>query len=55
MTNGLILLGFLAVIFALLAARARRRMGFGMTGRFFALSVSGFAIIVLILWATSRR
>ena len=55
MTDGLILLGFLAVLFAILLARGRRRLGMGVTGRTFAVAVCGFAIVVLILWATQHR
>jgi 1,4-dihydroxy-2-naphthoate octaprenyltransferase len=54
-TNGLILLGFLAVIFAIGVTMVRRRLGMAVTGRIFALTVCGFAIAVLILWATQRR
>ena len=55
MTNGLILLGFLAVIFAILIARARRRIGISMTAKAFVVTISGFAIVVLMLWATNGR
>jgi hypothetical protein len=54
MTNGLILLAFIALVFALVVARFRRRMGIAVTGRGLAMTISGFAIVVLILWATSR-
>jgi len=54
MTNGLILLGFLAVTFAILVAKGRRRLGMGVSGRIFALTICGFAIAVLILWATQH-
>jgi 1,4-dihydroxy-2-naphthoate octaprenyltransferase len=55
MTDGLILLGFLSVIFAIGVTMGRRRLGMAVTGRIFALAVCGFAIAVLILWATQRR
>ena len=55
MTNGLILLGFIAVVFALVMARFRRRLGMGVTGRIRATTVAGFAIVVLVLWATTRK
>ncbi len=55
MIEGLILLGFLAILFAILVARGRRRLGMGVTGRVLAAAVAGFAIVVLILWATQRR
>ncbi len=55
MTDGLILLGFLALLFAIGVARGRRRMGIGITGRTFATAVCGFAIVVLILWVAQRH
>lgn len=55
MTDGLILLGFLAVLFAIGLARGRKRLGIGNTGRAFAMAICGFAIVVLILWATQRH
>ena len=54
MTNGLILLGLLAVSFAILVAKGRRRLGMGVSGRIFAVTICGFAIAVLILWATQH-
>lgn len=55
MTDGLILLGFIAIVIALVVARIRRRMGFGVNGRVLAMTISGVIITVLILWATTRR
>ena len=55
MTDGFILLGFLAIIFAVVVIRGRRRLGVGSTSRVFAVAVFGFAIAVLILWATQRK
>lgn len=55
MTDGLILLGFIAVIFAFLVLRGRRRLGMGGTLKAFVAAVCGFAIVVLILWATHRH
>jgi hypothetical protein len=54
-TDGLILLGFLAVLFAILVVMGRRRLGAGVSGRTFAVAACGFAIVVLILWATQHR
>jgi hypothetical protein len=54
-TNGLILLGFIAVFFALVMARGRRRLGMAVTGRILAMTVAGFAIVVLVLWAATRH
>jgi hypothetical protein len=50
-TNGLILLGVLAVIFAVLVTRGRRRLGLRGTTRFFFAAIAAFAIVVLIFWA----
>jgi hypothetical protein len=55
MTDGLILLGLLAILFAIAVSRGRRRVGLGMPARVFAIAVSGFAIAVLILWVTHRQ
>jgi hypothetical protein len=54
-TDGLILLGVLAVLFAIGLSRGRKRLGMGPTGRGFAMAVCGFAILVLILWVAQRR
>ncbi len=53
--DGLILLGFIALVFAILVARARRRVGMPVTGRVMAVAIFGFAIDVLILWVTRSR
>jgi hypothetical protein len=55
MTNGLILLGLIALLFALIANRLRRRVGLPVTGHIMAMTISGFAIIVLVLWVASSR
>jgi hypothetical protein len=52
--NGLILLGLLGVIFAVLVARGRRRLGMTVRARFFFAAVAVFAIVVLIFWAQQR-
>ena len=53
-TNGLILLGVLAVIFAVLVTRGRRRLGMRAPVRFFFAAVAAFAIVVLIFLAQQR-
>jgi len=53
-TNGLILLGVLAVIFAVLVTRGRRRLGMRATARFFLAAIAAFAIVVLIFWGQQR-
>ena len=55
MAQGLILLAFLAVLFAVLATRVRRRMGLGSSGRVLLAMVAGFAVAVLALWAASTH
>ena len=55
MSDGLILLGVLAVLFAVGLSRGRRRLGMGVTGRGFAMAVAGFAIAVLIFWVAQRH
>ncbi len=54
MTDGLILLGFLATLVAVVVIRTRRRLGLRVTSRVIALTISVFVIAVLILWAASR-
>jgi hypothetical protein len=53
--NGLILLGFLAALFAAGVVLLRRRLGLSAGTRTIAWAVAGFAIAVLALWATSTR
>jgi hypothetical protein len=55
MTNGVILLGLIAVIFAVIVVRVRRRFGMRENGKAFLTAVSAFAIAVLLLWATHRH
>jgi hypothetical protein len=55
MTNGLILLAFVALVFALVMTRVRRRLGMAVTGRIMAMTMAGFAIVVLALWAATRK
>ena len=55
MTDGLILLGMLAVLFAVGVAWGRRRLGMRFSGRSFAMALSGFAIAVLVLWVSQRH
>jgi len=54
-TDGLILLGFIAALVALGVARIRRRIGLKVTGGVLIATMAAFAIAVLALWATSRR
>jgi hypothetical protein len=54
-TDGLILLGFIAALVALLVARVRRRIGKRTTAGLFVAMMAAFAITALIFWVTSRR
>jgi hypothetical protein len=55
MTDGLILLAFLAVIFAVLVVRFRRRMGLGSTAKTWSTVITGFILIALALYAASIK
>ena len=55
MAQGLILLGFLAVLVTVFAVRMRRRLGLRSTARHWSIVFVGFVIAVLSLWAASRR
>lgn len=55
MTNGLILLGFIAILIAVVVARVRRRIGVPVRTGFYGVAVAGIAIFVLILWATQNH
>jgi hypothetical protein len=55
MTNGLILLGFIAILIAVVFARVRRRIGAPVRSGFYGVAVAGIAIFVLILWATQNH
>src|SRR5579875_584930 len=54
MADGLILLGLLALLFALGVARLRRRIGLPVTGRALAAAAAALAITVLLMWASGR-
>jgi hypothetical protein len=55
MADGLILLGFIAVVIAVVTARVRRRVGFPVQRGFYAAAVAVIAIAVLLLWVTQNR
>ncbi len=55
MANGLILLGFIAIVITIVVSRVRRRMGFPVRSGFYAVTIAGIAIVVLILWATQNH
>ncbi|MGO9165158.1 MAG: hypothetical protein ACLP7J_31405 [Streptosporangiaceae bacterium] len=54
MSQGLILLAFLAIVVALLTGRLRRRIGLPVTTRTIIVVAVGFAIVVLALWAAQH-
>ena len=50
MTNGLILLVFIAALVTFFVVRARHRMGLGVTGRSWVISMTVVIIGLLMLW-----
>lgn len=52
MADGLILLGFIAIVIAVVTARVSRRLGSPVRPGFYAVAVAVIAIAVLLLWAT---
>jgi len=54
-TNGLILLGFIAVVLALLVARVKRRIGMRVTVGTLTMTAAVIAIAILALWATNTH
>gem|GEM_PF-1088818 len=50
-SGGLVLLGLLALAFALLVVRLRRRFGLASTGRTWAVLIAAFVVLMLALWA----
>jgi hypothetical protein len=55
MTDGLVLLGFIAIVIAITIARVRRRAGFPVRTGFYTAAVAVIAIAVLLLWVTQNR
>jgi cytosine/uracil/thiamine/allantoin permease len=56
MTDGLILLAFIAILIAVTVARVRRRMGFPVRQGFYGTAIVGIAIAILVYWvATSNH
>jgi hypothetical protein len=53
MTDGLILLAFLAVIAAALTVRFRRRLGLASTGRTWLVVIAWAFVLGLVLWVAS--
>jgi hypothetical protein len=55
MTQGLILLGFLGVLVALLTVRVRRRMGLSSTTGTWVTVIVGCVVLGLALWASASH
>lgn len=55
MTDGLILLGFIALLVAVAVGWARRRVGLSVTRRSTIVTFTGIVIAVLIIWVVNRR
>lgn len=55
MADGLILLGFIAIVIAVVTARVRRRVGVPVRPGFYTAAVAVIAIVVLLLWATQNH
>jgi hypothetical protein len=55
MTQGLILLGFLGVLVALLTVRVRRRMGLASTTGTWITVIVGCVVVGLALWASASH
>ena len=55
MADGLILLGFIAIVIAAVTIRVRKRIGLPARSGFFASAVAVIAIAVLLLWATQNH
>ena len=51
MEQGLILLGFLALLAVIITARVRRRIGLPVHGKALTTAAVGFVLIVLVLYA----
>jgi NhaP-type Na+/H+ and K+/H+ antiporter len=55
MTEGLILLAFLAVLVAFFTVRMRRRLGLTSTGRTWIIAITVFVVLGLLLWASAHQ
>jgi drug/metabolite transporter (DMT)-like permease len=55
MGQGLVLLGLLAALVAVIATRLRRKLGLQVTGKTSLAVMTGFVLIALALWAASQR
>ena len=55
MDQGIILLLVIAAIVTYVITRTRRRMGLIVTGKTWLWTMTGFVIVVLVMWAVSVR
>ena len=55
MSQGIILLLFVALIVAYVVTRTRRRMGLLVTAKTWIVVMTGFVIVVLALWAATTH
>jgi hypothetical protein len=53
--SGWILLLVLAGLVAYVVARASRRMGIRVTGRTWLMVMTGFVVVMLVLWALAQH
>jgi hypothetical protein len=53
--EGLILLGFLAVLVTIFTVRVRRRVGLASTHKTWAIVIAVFVVFVLGLWASATH
>ncbi len=53
MTDGLILLAFIAILIAVVVARVRRRMGIPVRTGFYSTAIVGIGIAILVYWVAS--
>jgi cytosine/uracil/thiamine/allantoin permease len=53
MTDGLILLAFIAILIAVAVARLRRRAGFSVGRGYYSTAIVGIAIAILVYWVAS--
>ena len=54
MLTGLILLALIALGFAWLLAKARGRVGLGMSGKTWITAIVGFGLIVLVIYVAQQ-
>lgn len=53
--DGFIVLGLLAILFAAVVARTRRRAGLAVRGTTIVVSMTVFVLVVLVTWLASSK